>query len=226
MDIRKRSEESERLIALKNQLKEVIEEAKELKIPSQYYEGIENVLDLKKYIIDLGICEIRVKKKFEEFERVCLAIAQSDFQKMEIDFDDDQDLFTHIGNSINTISTELEHTTTKKHYLEEIMDWMPSPAIITNREHVVLFGNKYASAILNLSKENLIQLRIANIFETQTPFGTPDYLNSIESEVTFNTFIIPYQQSPIKVKLYVKKFMNPNNESDDGYLYVFSRIWE
>jgi len=226
MERRKKSEESEHILVLKDQLKEVIQEAKELNIPSHLYEGIEKALDLKKHIIDLGICESRTKKKFEEFEKVCIAIAQSDFQKMEIDFDDDQDLFTHIGNSINTISSELEHTTTKKHYLEETMDWIPSPAIITNKEHVVIFCNKFASSILNLSKENLLLLRIANIFETQTPFGTPEYCNTISGEISFNTYIIPYQKSPVKVKLFVKKFVNPNNENEDGFLYILSKIWE
>lgn len=212
------TDETAKLTELTVKLQEIISEAEQLKSKPAFYEGVKNILELKQWIVDLGIDEELVKKRFEEFEEVCLAISTSDFRRMEIHNYNDKDLFTHIATSINTVSEQLEQSTTKKHYLEEAIEHIPDFAIITDHKGVIRFANEAACKILNLNKENVIKLKVANIFKSKTRFGTKAEMASSfkDKKVT----LTPYNAPEADILLTVKELINSITEETDGHLYL------
>lgn len=215
-------EESAKLAELQNKLQDIISEAEESNLEPAFYEGVKNILALRKWIIDLGIHQEEVRKRFEEFEKVCLAISMLEFQRMDVNNHSEKDLFTHIANVVNTVSEELEMSTTRKHYLAEAIEYIQDSAIVTDKNGTVLFANAAACKIINRSKEMTIDLIIANIFESQTQFGTKISLGESFTDKEVN--ILPYNATKIPVALTLKELVNPQTEETDGYLYIAREI--
>ncbi|MBX9850653.1 MAG: hypothetical protein K2X86_02735 [Cytophagaceae bacterium] len=175
---------------------------------ADFYKALRTVISLKTDSEELNY-------KFEEIHKVFTAIAIGDFTQ-RIDVPNRKNIFSHLGTSINAIVEELKVNVVKKQYLEASLEYIPHIAIITDKEGTIKFANSLTYKILGKTKEYILKLRIANIFESQTQFGI---LNPKSNSFEDITVKITYFDRSFNVSLSVKEIYNKLDQKD-GYLYI------
>src|SRR5690606_8038222 len=112
---------------------------------------------------------------------------------------------------MNVLAEELEDRVIKKHYLVQTIELLPDPVLITDNDGVIIFSNKLACALLNRSLEDVLFLKVANIFATRKQFVTSTF--SWET-VTISNLLQPYNMEPIPVEIDILELRDWNNKKD------------
>jgi signal transduction histidine kinase len=179
---------------------------------AKFYEILRTVISLK-------IDSVELNHKFEAINIVLTALAIGDFSQ-KVNVPNRKNIFSHLGTSINAVIDELKVNVVKTPYLEASIEFISDIAIITNKEGGISFVNSVTLKVLEKRKEYLIDLRIANIFESKTQFGisNPDFNKFENIPVKIDYFNVKKD-----VNLTVKQIFNKLGELD-GYLYIAKLI--
>ncbi len=171
-----------------------------------------------KSLLDMKVQTDELTRKFDMLEDVVAAMAEGDFSK-RVDLPSTKTLFASLGVLMNVLAEELEDRVIKKHYLVQTIELLPDPVLITDNDGVIIFSNKLACALLNRSLEDVLFLKVANIFATRKQFVTSTF--SWET-VTISNLLQPYNMEPIPVEIDILELRDWNNKKD-GFIYTIKR---
>ena len=198
----------EYLKELEGSLKEIID-SPEIS-DKKFYQALRDLIDLK-----LNVEEFN--HKFDQIGDVMSLMARGEFNQ-RVDIPISRNLFAFIGTSINSVIDELDRNVTKISFMEPLLEAIPQPAIITDKDGIILFCNKSAYAFTNYPPKYLLKLKIHNLFEKKLKFGESDTEDFMER---VNVSICLYNKIQlIETVLTIQKVINRNGTLD-GYLYTF-----
>ena len=176
----------------------------------KFYTALKDLIDLK-----LNVEEFN--HKFDQISDVMTSMAKGEFNS-RVDIPISRNLFAFIGTSLNSVIDELDRNVTKISFIEPLLEAIPQPTIITNKDGVVLFCNKSCYALTNYPPNYLSKLRISNLFTKKLQFGESDTNDTVERQ---KVSICLYKKTePIEALLTIQKITNRNGEID-GYMYSF-----
>ena len=118
-----------------------------------------------KKIINLQLNEQDVINRFDEFSNMIVSIAQMDFsQRMDIHME--KDFFEHIALSLNMLCEELEANAAPGNYVDDILEEMQEPVLVTDAKNNIRYCNTIMEKLLGFSKEELLNKPIGIVFAT------------------------------------------------------------
>lgn len=201
-------ENLDHLMKLEKEVKEELEQQQSRSRKSSFYSALDTIIDLKDNVEG-------VNQNFESILEVFLSMATGDFSK-RLEVSNRKNLFSLLAVYINKVNEELAENVVKKHILEEALELTPEFAVITDLKGTILYSNSAACHFLNLTKENVSRLIVANIFESKNQFGVENYTGEDIKDARVN--LAPYNQSPFPILLSIKKLSDANGS--DSYLYT------
>jgi len=195
------------LQGIKSKIDEILASDNLTREKAEFYKVLKSIISLK-------IDSEELQYKFGKFEKVFTAMAIGDFSE-RMDIPNRKSLFSYMGVSVNAVIEELKVNVVKKQYLEELLEYIPHIAIVTDTTGAIMFVNAVASKVLRKPNAELVSLLIANIFKSKNQFGVIDSFppfEDVKSEIN-------YFDSIQEVSLTVKEVHDRLGQVD-GYLYI------
>lgn len=211
-DQRENKETFKHLVKLESEVKKEIEEQEAQQRKATFYKALDTIIDLK-----LSVEE--VNQRFETISDVFISMATGDFSK-RLEINVTKNLFTWLATNVNMVNDELQRNVVKNNFLEEALELTSDMALMTNTKGVIIYANSASTEYLNQTKDNIITLGIANIFESKTQFGVAK--KEGEKIENVKVMICPYNSKSFPAELTIKEVVGL--EGIDGYLYQVKKI--